>query len=157
MYMIYCSLTANATIVPPYVETPAEGEYKMGGEDGITDKDGHLRLGTDFYIYIENPTSEESTEPNGDPILEKAPPTDSTTETEQDDKNPNASPSDGETESGNQEESSSEAGGAASKNGSLPKTGDYGLNKNQFLLASLLFGAGYLVCDGYEKKNEEKE
>jgi hypothetical protein len=36
--------------------------------------------------------------------------------------------------------------------GSLPKTGDYGWDKNLFFLAALLFGSGYLTCEYYERK-----
>lgn len=145
-------LTVNASTIPPYVETPEEGEYKMGGESGVTEEDGHLKLGTDFYIYIENPVVmespliEETTESNPNPITPPAAPLGSSSETE----------TANETEAPNETEATNET--QASKNsGSLPKTGDYGLDKNGFLFASLLFGAGYLVCDSYEKKNEKKK
>ena len=36
--------------------------------------------------------------------------------------------------------------------GKLPKTGDYGMDKNVLLLAALIFGSGYLACEYYEKK-----
>lgn len=36
--------------------------------------------------------------------------------------------------------------------GKLPKTGDYGMDKNALLLAALIFGSGYLACEYYEKK-----
>jgi hypothetical protein len=134
-------LTVKALTVSPYVETPEEGEYKIGKESGITKEDGHFRLGTDFYIYIENPLLEETSELSTEPVISPASPLDSTSETEQE-----------------QDQDTQENNNNQTKNSSsLPKTGDYGMNKNGFLFASLLFGAGYLICDGYERKNEKKE
>jgi hypothetical protein len=36
------------------VEIPEEGDCTIGEENGITQEDGNLKLGTDFYVYIQN-------------------------------------------------------------------------------------------------------
>lgn len=41
--------------VPSYVEIPKEGEYTMGEEQEAAADGANTELGTDFYIYIENP------------------------------------------------------------------------------------------------------
>lgn len=88
--------------VPSYVGAPEEGGYTMGGESTSEIVDGHSNLGTDFYLYIENPAKET-----------EAP---------------------------------------VKQSGNLPKTGDYGMDKNVLLWVALICGAGYLACDRYEKK-----
>lgn len=93
---------ASSGDVPSYVGVPEEGSYTMGGESSSKNVDGHARLGTDFYLYVENP--------------------------------------DAETEA------------PVRQSGKLPKTGDYGMDKNVLVWAALIFGAGYLACDRYEKK-----
>lgn len=48
-------VTAAPAEVPSYVEIPEEGEYTMGEEQEAKSDGANMELGTDFYIYIENP------------------------------------------------------------------------------------------------------
>jgi hypothetical protein len=132
----------TAETVPPYVEIPNAGEYKMGGDNPAVDHDGKLQTGTDFYIRIENPRRGSSSGGSGS------------------DGNGGSSTSSSEPQSityanfpmGNDE---LEELGTQNQNGNLPKTGDYGPDKIVLFELALIFGAGYLICDQYEKKHEK--
>jgi hypothetical protein len=124
--MILLPLTTEAAAQETIPKIPGKGQYTIGGES---------QSATDFYIYIENATSKSS--------------------------------------SGGSSSGGSSSGGSSSKNdsaeeeevtgnptllpqtdGLLPQTGDYGPDKNSFLIAALVCGFGYLFCDHYEKKRE---
>jgi hypothetical protein len=142
-----------AETIPPYVEVPEKGEYKMGGDNPAVDHDGKLQTGTEFYLRIENPKSviKNSGGSNG-----------------------GRGTSRGSRSSGGSDDSTSEPqsityanfpmgndeleelGELADQNGNLPKTGDYGPDKIVLCELALLFGTGYLLCDIYEKRNEKK-
>jgi hypothetical protein len=136
-----------AETIPPYVEVPEKGEYKMGGDNPAVDHDGKMQTGTEFYLRIENPKS----------IV----------------KNSGGGSSRDSGSSGGSDDSSSkpqsityanfpmgndelEELGMQDQNGNLPKTGDYGPDKIVLCELALIFGTGYLLCDCYEKRNEKK-
>jgi hypothetical protein len=129
--------STQSSDVPSYVEIPKKGTYTMDGESKSEYDNGEYRMGTDFYLYIEN---EKNTE-------EPKAPKDDTIGTPEE-------PSDGnELPLGETEEPKA---AKISVSGKLPKTGDYGPDKNMICAAALFFGAGYLVCDEYEKKCRKK-
>jgi hypothetical protein len=202
----YSFFSTAAETVPSYVEIPGKGEYTMGGES--TAGDGDTKLGTKFYLRIENPIRLTETETSGETEEETQPGTEKETSGETEARTPEKPGTEketsGETETELPGESESEcsweteamtevktpkedeASGeteavtetdaspkkhrkadtpdeteseieSETESGKLPKTGDYGLDKKGFLWAALIFGAGYLICDSYEKKYAKKE
>jgi hypothetical protein len=138
----------TAQTVPPYVEVPNAGEYKMGGDNPAVNQDGKMQTGTDFYLRIENPRRGGSSGGSSDGSSGS-------------DGNGGSSTSSVGAQSityanfpmGNDE--LEELGDLADQDGNLPKTGDYGLDKIVLCELALLFGTGYLICDQYEKKHEK--
>jgi hypothetical protein len=132
----------TAETIPPYVEVPNAGEYKMGGDNLAVEHDGKQQAGTDFYIRIENAQRGSSPGSSGN------------------DGNGGSSASSSEPQSityanspmGNNELEEMEM---LEQDGKLPKTGDYGPDKIVLFELALIFGAGYLICDQYEKTHEK--
>ena len=145
---------ASATM-PSDIRLPERGEYTMG-EDSSD-------FTTDFYLRIENPKPEE---PGQDDSRQDKPdqntPDQNKPGTDDSNKNQGGTDDTGHKGSHDHGHSGGDTGsadtetepgvGAASISGALPKTGDYGLNKNLFLVSALLFGSAYLLCDYYEKR-----
>jgi hypothetical protein len=137
----------TAETVPPYVEVPNAGEYKMGGDNPAVEHDGKLETGTDFYIRIENLRRNHSSSGGGSGSGSDEPGGSSTSSSEP------QSITYANFPMGNDE--LEELGELADQDGNLPKTGDYGPDKIVLYELALLFGTGYLLCDQYEKKHKK--
>jgi hypothetical protein len=155
-------------VVPSYVEEPESGQVTMGETD--TTQPGDSGINTDFYLYIENPVwmteidLPEETELYTEVMAQTETPEETELYTEVTAEPETEFPHETEYEipqetdpdqtSGTLRETESESEQETS--GKIPKTGDYGMNKNSFLYAALIFGAGYLLCDEYEKRKSKK-
>jgi hypothetical protein len=155
-----------AETIPPYVEVPEKGEYKMGGDNPAVGHDGKLQTGTEFYLRIENPKS----------VIQDSGGSGSSGGSGNNGGSGNRGTSRGSRSSGGSDDSSAKPrsityanfpmgndvemealGELADQDGNLPKTGDYGPDKIVLCELALLFGTGYLLCDYYEKRNEKKQ
>jgi hypothetical protein len=128
----------TAETVPSYVEVPNAGEYKMGGDNPAVEHDGKQQTGTDFYIRIENLRRGSSgSDGNGGSSASSSEPQSITY---------------ANSPMGNDGLEKMEM---LEQDGKLPKTGDYGPDNIVLFELALIFGAGYLICDQYEKKHEK--
>jgi hypothetical protein len=139
--------------IPPYVESPVPGSYTIGGENNVQNTDGHARTGTEFYLLIENPDTDETGQDRnqtsagvyyrGQLVSGSSGYSGGST--------PGGLTTGGTAQSGVTVGSLS-SGLPGTFDSGYPKTGDYGPDKALLLTAALLFGTCYLLCDYYEKK-----
>jgi hypothetical protein len=145
--------------VPSYVEIPKKGTYTMDGESKSEYDNGEYKMGTDFYLYIENEKkTEDGKKQTGETNANKESESEKETEEPKAPKDDTSGTPTGQSD-GNEIPSGETVEPKATKisiSGKLPKTGDYGPDKNKICAAALFFGAGYLVCDEYEKKCRKK-
>jgi hypothetical protein len=167
-----------AETIPPYVEVPEKGEYKMGGDNPAVGHDGKLQTGTEFYLRIENPKSviQDSGGSGSSGGSGNNGGSGNSGGSGSNGGSGNRGTSRGSRNSGGSDDSSAkprsityanfpmgndvemeELGELADQDGNLPKTGDYGPDKIVLCELALLFGTGYLLCDYYEKRNEKKQ
>jgi hypothetical protein len=165
---------STAETIPSYVEIPEAGTYKVSEEHDATGQNGENKIGTDFYLRIEKTWTQEHNEsqPESQPSQPESSSVGSSGGSGGNSGGSGGSSGgsgshirDEDSSAGNDDSRTQtvtyadfpmgdDEGEEQTQNdsGNLPRTGDYGPDKVTFFELALLFGAGYLVCDHYEKK-----